>query len=231
MRRCSATKDSRSAGSSMAAILLANTAFTAASGPITAILAVVNAIVASGSNAGPDIAYSPAPYALRTTTDTLGTVASDTAVTILAPWRMMPWRSAAAPTMKPGTSARNTSGTLNASHRLMNRVHLSAESTNSTPPSCAGLLATTPTGVPSRRPKPTITSGAYSGLISKNDSASTMPSMSSCMSNGTCSSGGTSSAVIARAGAAAAYCGGSTRHEDGRYEKKAVAWSSASSSS
>ena len=45
----------------MAAIVLAYTAFTAASGPITAILAVGRAMVASGSKAGPDIAYRPAP--------------------------------------------------------------------------------------------------------------------------------------------------------------------------
>src|SRR5437764_15473047 len=111
----------------MAAILLANTALTAASGPITAILAVGNAIVASGSKAGPDMAYSPAPYALRTITDTFGTVASDTAVIILAPWRMMPCRSTAVPTMNPGTSARNTRGRLHASHRQLKRSHLSAD--------------------------------------------------------------------------------------------------------
>ena len=45
----------------MAAMRLANTALTAASGPITAILAVGSARVASGSKAGPDMAYSPAP--------------------------------------------------------------------------------------------------------------------------------------------------------------------------
>ena len=40
---------------------------------------------ASGSNAGPAIAYSPAPYALRTITEIFGTVASDTAEIIFAP--------------------------------------------------------------------------------------------------------------------------------------------------
>jgi hypothetical protein len=63
-------------------ILLWWTASTAASEPITAILAVGNAIVASGSKPGPPIAYSPAPYAFRTTTQILGTVASETAVII-----------------------------------------------------------------------------------------------------------------------------------------------------
>ena len=47
---------SRSSGSSMAAMRLANTALTAASGPITAMRAVGSASVASGSNAGPDMA-------------------------------------------------------------------------------------------------------------------------------------------------------------------------------
>ena len=49
--------------------------------------------------------------------------------------------------MKPGTSARNRSGTLNASHSQMKRAALSAESTNSTPPRCFGLFATMPTGI------------------------------------------------------------------------------------
>ena len=119
---------------------------------------------------------------MRTITDTLGTVASDTAVIILAPWRMMPCRSTSVPTMKPGTSERNTRGMLKASHSQMKRAHLSAESTNSTPPFCIGLLATKPTGRPSMRPSPTITSGANSGLTSKNDSASTRPSITRCMS-------------------------------------------------
>ncbi len=119
---------------------------------------------------------------MRTITDTLGTVASLTAVTIFAPWRMIPWRSTAEPIMKPGTSARNTSGTLNASHHQMKRAALSDESTNSVPPSCIGLLATIPTGRPSRSPKPTISSGANSGFTSKKLSASTSASITSCMS-------------------------------------------------
>src|ERR1700682_4092872 len=47
----------------------------AASGPITAICAVGSASVQSGSNAGPLIAYNPAPYALRSTTEMRGTCA------------------------------------------------------------------------------------------------------------------------------------------------------------
>jgi hypothetical protein len=77
--------------------------------------------------------------------DSLGTVASATAEIILAPWRMMPMRSTALPIMKPGTSAKNSSGTLKASHSQMKRAALSAESTNSTPPFHLGWLATIPT--------------------------------------------------------------------------------------
>ena len=95
---------------------------------------------------------------------------------------MMPWRSTSVPIMNPGTSARNTSGMLNASHSQMNRAALSAESTNRTPPTMAGLLATMPTGRPSISPKPVTSSGAKSGLISKNDSASISPSITSCTS-------------------------------------------------
>ena len=91
---------------------------------------------------------------MRTITDTFGTVASLTAVTILAPWRMIPWRSTAEPIMKPGTSARKTSGMLKASHSQMKRAALSAESTNSVPARWAELLATIPTGWPSRRAEP-----------------------------------------------------------------------------
>ena len=88
---------------------------------------------------------------MRTITESLGTVASDTAEIIFAPARMMPWRSTAVPIMNPGTSARNSSGTLNALQVQMKRAALSEESTNSTPPFCLGWLATIPTTWPSRR--------------------------------------------------------------------------------
>ena len=121
---------------------------------MTAIEAVGRARLASGSNPGPAMAYSPAPYALRTTTQILGTVAPLTAVIIFAPARMMPWRSTLVPIMNPGTSARNNSGRPNASHSPMNRAALSAESTNNTPPLTIGWLATMPTARPSIRPSP-----------------------------------------------------------------------------
>src|SRR5262249_23132541 len=121
---------------------------------MTAICAVGSARQASGSNAGPHMAYRPAPYALRTITETLGTVASVTAVIILAPWRVMPSRSTAGPIMKPGASARDTSGALKAAHNQMNPGALSAESTNSTPPRGLGVFANRPTRSPARPPQP-----------------------------------------------------------------------------
>ena len=169
--------------SGWAAILLANTALTAASAPITAIIACGSAIVASGSKPGPHIAYRPAPYALRNTTHSFGTVASATAEIIFAPCRMIPWRSTPLPIMKPGTSARNTSGSPNASHSQMKRAALSAESTNSTPPFHFGWLATMPTARPSRRAKPVTSSRANSFLSSKKLPSSTSASMTSWMPN------------------------------------------------
>src|SRR5205085_11399434 len=96
---------------------------------------------ASGSYAGPAIAYSPAPYALRTITQIFGTVASDTAEIIFAPWRMIPWRSTWVPIMNPGTSARNSSGIEYALDVQMNRAALSAESTNRRPTLNFGWVA------------------------------------------------------------------------------------------
>ena len=78
-------------------------------------------------------------------------MASETAEIIFAPWRMIPWRSTAVPIMKPGTSARNSSGRPKALQVQMKRAALSAESTNSTPPLNFGWLATIPTARPSSR--------------------------------------------------------------------------------
>ena len=71
---------------------------------------------------------------------------------------------------------------LNASHCQMNRAPLSAESTNSTPPLTAGWLATMPTTSPSSSPKPVTSSGANSGLTSKNEPSSTSASITVRMS-------------------------------------------------
>src|SRR5436190_13069850 len=179
--------------------------------------AVGRAIVASGSNPGPAMAYSPAPYAFRTTTQNFGTVASDTLVISLAPWRMIPWRSTFEPIMNPGTSARKISGMLKASHSQTNRATLSEESTNRTPPRWAGWFATTPTTSPFSRPSPVRTSLANSGLISKNESSSRMPATMAYMSNDFDSSSGTMPASDPRyAGGRPSADGGSNWKFDGR---------------
>ena len=141
---------------------------------------------------------------------------------ILAPWRMIPSRSTCVPIMKPGTSARNSSGTLNASQSQMKRAALSAESTNSTPPRCIGLLATIPTRRPSRRANPMISSLANSGLISKNEPSSTSASITLCMSYARRSSSGIDRRPIGARGGwlgHGATVGGSSRHDVGRYER------------
>ena len=149
---------------------------------MTAICAEGKAMTQSESNAGPAIAYRPAPYALRTITEIFGTVASETALIIFAPWRMMPRRSTSVPIMKPGTSARKRSGISNASHSQMNRAALSDESLNNTPPFCIGWLATMPTARPSSRANPVSSSLANSFLISSQLPSSMMASTSLRMS-------------------------------------------------
>jgi len=86
----------------------------------------------------------------------------------------------------------------------MKRAALSAESTNSTPPFTFGWLATIPTGRPSRRAKPTISSFAQRAWISMKEPASSSASSSSFMSNGLFSSAGISSPIgVSEAGASA----------------------------
>jgi hypothetical protein len=138
------------------------------------------------------------------------------AVIIFAPWRMIPWRSTCVPIMKPGTSARNTRGTLKASQHHTKRAALSAESTNSTPPRWSGWFATTPTGLPSSSANPVMISRAKSGFTSKNVSASTSPAITSCMSKGTDSSTGMSAPLRSRAGGCEAYDGGASSQRVGR---------------
>src|SRR5690625_3280322 len=120
---------------------------------------------------------------------------------------MMPSFSTSEPIMNPGTSARYSSGMLNASHHQMNRAALSAESTNSTPPLTAGWLATTPTGWPSSSASPVTSSGANAALSSRKEPSSTRPSITSRMSYPAASSTGMSALVSARAGASAVYDG------------------------
>ena len=61
-----------------------------------------------------------------------------------AKWRTVAVRSAAGPTMKPGVSHRNSTGSSNASHSCRKRAALSAPSASIAPPRWVGSLATTP---------------------------------------------------------------------------------------
>ena len=111
---------------------------------------------------------------MRRITLIFGTVASLTANSILAPCRMIPCFSTALPTMKPGTSCRNTSGMLNASHSHTKRAALSAAFTSSAPPSTIGWLATMPTGRPSMRASAVTRFFAHSGFIQSTSPSSTI---------------------------------------------------------
>src|SRR5207245_1486300 len=72
-------------------------------------------------------------------TEIFGTVASDTALIILAPWRMMPRRSTSVPIMKPGTSASNRRGVSKESHSEMKRQALPEQSLKRSSPVRIGL--------------------------------------------------------------------------------------------
>src|SRR3954469_9529438 len=61
---------------------------------------------------------------------------------------MIPAASTFVPTMKPGTSIRNTSGIPKASQRFTKRAALSAESLSRMPPRWRGWEPTTPPGIP-----------------------------------------------------------------------------------
>ncbi len=109
---------------------------------------------------------------MRTTTQTLGTVASLTAAMNLAPCLMIPCRSTAVPIMKPGTSARKSRGISKASQSQMKRAALSAESAKRTPPFTRGWLAIMPTTLPFIRPNPVMISGANLFFTSQKEPAS-----------------------------------------------------------
>ena len=151
-----------------------------------------SAIVASAPKLAPDIARYPAPYALRSTTQIRGTEQSASAWRNLAPWRMIPARSTALPTMNPGTSQRKSSGSPYALQSETNCAPLSEESPVSTPPLRIGWLASTPTARPSSRAKAVMSSGAKSCRCWKTLPSSNRPSSTLRMSKAVfCASGTT----------------------------------------
>ncbi len=84
--------------------------------------------------------------------------------------------------MKPGTSTKVTSGIWKASQKRTKRAALRLASMSSTPARARGWLATTPTGMPSMRPKPVTMFLAKPSEISKKSASSTVFAISSLMS-------------------------------------------------
>ncbi len=95
---------------------------------------------------------------------------------------MMPPYSCAVPGRKPGTSSKVTSGMLKASQKRMKRAPLTLASMSTQPASTAGWLATTPATRPPKRAKPTIRFCAWSAMTSSHEPASTIRSITRCMS-------------------------------------------------
>src|SRR3989304_2734238 len=164
-------------------------------------------------------------------TEIFGTVASATAKRSFAPWRMIPCRSTWLPIMKPGTSARNSSGMLNALQSQTNLAPLSDESLKSTPPLAFGRWAPPPPPRRSSRASPVMSSGAKSRFVSKKLPSSTSRSITWYMSKTRfCSAGTISSMGRPAAGAAGAAAGGASRQLRGMYVRYRVTSRRASSS-
>src|SRR5699024_5396601 len=100
--------------------------------------------------------YAP-PKALRVITVILGTVASEYAYKILAPWRIIPPCSCVTPGKNPVTSSKVMREILKESQKRINRAILSLESISRLPAKYFGWLQTSPTVCPLIFAKPTTT--------------------------------------------------------------------------
>ena len=112
-------------------------------------------------------------------------------------------------------------GTENASHVRTNRAAFSEASMSRVPANCIGWLATTPTGAPSTRPKPTMMLGANASCTSRKVPSSSTVSITACMSYGWFAESGmrvssASSCAVTPALVAVAASGGSSRLLEGR---------------
>ncbi len=101
-----------------------------------------------------------------------GTVRFAPVTNIRDMWRTAPVVSESGPTMNPGVSQRNRTGTSNASHSWRKRAALSAPGVSIAPPRCDGLFATTPSGRPSMRASAVIMPGANARRSSSTESVS-----------------------------------------------------------
>jgi hypothetical protein len=82
---------------------------------------------------------------------TTGTLRFAPVTNIRLKWRTVAVFSASGPTMKPGVSHSDRTGSAYASHSCRKRAALSAASASMAPPRWAGLLASSPNGRPSTR--------------------------------------------------------------------------------
>ena len=90
------------------------------------------------------------------------------------PSRSVAAASACVPTMNPGTSTRKISGMWKVSHISMKCVCFFAAFTSMAPPYTSGLLAITPTTLPSMRARQVMTERPNDGWISNIESRSTI---------------------------------------------------------
>ena len=93
-----------------------------------------------------------------------GTVSEAPVTNIRLTWRTNAVSSASGPTMNPGVSHRDSSGSAKASHSCMKRAALSAQPASIAPARWSGLLAMMPSGRPSTRASAVTIPGANSAL-------------------------------------------------------------------
>ncbi len=115
--------------------------------------------------------------ALASTTVTIGTVIDWAETNRRENRRTWAVSSASGPTRNPGVSHSESTGRSWPSHSWRNRAALSAASASIAPPSTAGSLAITPTGIPSSRTSAVMIPVAYPARSSSTLPSSANPSM------------------------------------------------------
>ena len=114
---------------------------------------------------------------MRRITATSGTRSDAPATNRREQWRTSAVASASGPTIIPGVSISETTGSPKASQSCMKRAALSAPSLVIAPARCIGLLATTPTGRPSMRASAVTIPGANASRRTVTEPASASPSI------------------------------------------------------
>ena len=106
-----------------------------------------------------------------------GTVSVAPTTNMRLTWRTSAVSSASGPTMKPGVSHSERTGSPNASHSCRKRAALSALAASIAPARCSGLLAMTPIARPSIRASAVTMPGANDGRSSRTDPSSASSSI------------------------------------------------------